>query len=270
MTDFQVKVHVNGHIGRLEWSAAVNQETLDRAVSMAADDVLIGRGVHRVEVGLPAPDVKARRAVIRAGFRQEGVRRDAMATDDGYVDVVLYSRLVGDIVTGQGGFSGVMNSVLATKRVIAHCIFRDRRGRILLCNTHYKPDYELPGGVVEKHESPRIGVIREVAEEIGLEITAPALRIVDWLPPALGWDDALQFLYDGGTIDDAQIAGLRRQESEIASLHWVSVDDLGDVMSERSTARIKQALDLDDGQTLMLEDGMPVASDIDPSDPEEH
>lgn len=255
MTDFQIKVHVSGHIGTLEWDGAVNQETLDRAVSMATDDALIGRGVHRIEVSLPATDSLARRAVIRAGLRKEGVRRQALETADGYTDVVLYSRLSGDMVTGQHGFSGVMNSVLPTKRVIAHCILRDGEGRILLCETVYKPDFELPGGVVEPHESPRTGVLREVAEEIGLTLTDPRLRIVDWLPPFLGWDDALQFLYDGGTLTDAQIAALSRQESEIKALHWLEPDHIDEVVSDRSAARIRRALAMHDDQILTLEAG---------------
>lgn len=258
MTDFQVKVHVSGHIGTLEWGDAVDQDTLDRAVSMAADDVLIGRGVHRVEVALPAPDTMARRAVMRAGFRQEGIRRAALATADGYTDVVLYARLVDDRVTGQNGFSGVMNSVLATKRVIAHCIFRDQACRVLLCQVHYKPDFELPGGVVEPHESPRQGVIREVAEEIGFDVPDPRLAIIDWLPPHLGWDDALQFLYVGGTLAPEDIAALRRQQSEIAELHWVAPDDLHEVVSERSTARIRHALQLPADTIDVLEAGHPL------------
>lgn len=261
MTDFQVKVHVNGHIGVLEWSAATDQATLDRAVSMAADDVLIGRGVHRVEVALPAPDHMARRAVMRAGFRQEGIRRDALATDDadatdnGFVDVVLYSRLAGDLVTGQQGFSGVMNSVLPTKRVIAHCLFRDAQGRLLLCETRYKPDFELPGGVVEVGESPRSGVLREVLEETGFDLTEPQLRVIDWLPPTLGWDDALQFVYDGGTMTPEQVAGLRPQESEIAALHWLDLEDIDDVVSARSARRIRLAFQLAGSDIRVLEGG---------------
>lgn len=255
MSEFKVKVRVNGHIGVLEWQDQVDASTLQRAISLAADDVLIGHRVRRVEVSLPAPDVMARRAVLRAGFRQEGIRREALATDDGHVDVVLYSRLAGDLVTGQPGFSAVMNSVLPTKRVIAHCLFQDEQSRVLLCQTQYKPDFELPGGVVEQQESPRVGVIREVAEEIGFQLTDPELVMVDWLPPFLGWDDALQFLYRGGTLTGEQVAGLRRQESEIAALHWLHPEEIVGRVSERSASRISRALNLAAGEFRVLEAG---------------
>ena len=69
----------------------------------------------------------------------------------------LYARLAGDLVGGPDGFSGVMNTVLPRKRLIAHVLMRDQRGRILLCDTMFKSDWELPGGIVEPGEPPRAG-----------------------------------------------------------------------------------------------------------------
>ena len=51
--------------------------------------------------------------------------------------------------TGRDGFSGVMNTVLPKKRLIAHVLIRDPAGRVLLCETQFKRDWELPGGIVE-------------------------------------------------------------------------------------------------------------------------
>ena len=58
-----------------------------------------------------------------------------------------------------------MNSALPRKRVIAHVLIRDEQGRVLLCETQFKADWELPGGIVEPLESPRVGAVREVLEE---------------------------------------------------------------------------------------------------------
>ena len=41
---------------------------------------------------------------------------------------------------------------------------------MLLCQLTYKRDWDLPGGVVEVGESPRLAVAREVEEELGLAI----------------------------------------------------------------------------------------------------
>ena len=56
---------------------------------------------------VPARDRSARRAVLRAGFRQEGVQREAVARPDGgRDDLYLFARLAADQVGGPHGFSG--------------------------------------------------------------------------------------------------------------------------------------------------------------------
>ncbi|MGO4955844.1 NUDIX hydrolase [Luteococcus sp. Sow4_B9] len=253
---FSVNVEVTGDIGVIQWSGATDAETLAKAVSMAADDILLGHEVRRLEVAIPATDQMARRALHLAGFRREGVRRHGWPVDGGqYVDVHLYSRLAGDIVYGPEGFSSVMNSVLPTKRLIAHALFRNALGQVLLLGTTYKTDWELPGGVVEPGEPPRIGAEREVAEELGLRVTFGSPALVDWMPPSLGWSDALEFIYDGGVLDDATIAGFVREEREIASINWVDPEDLPNRVSPLSARRIALVLD---GFTGFTEDGIPV------------
>ena len=59
--------------------------------------------------------------------------------------------------------------MLPKKRLIAHVLIRDPAGRVLLCETQFKQDWELPGGIVEPGEPPRVGANREVTEELGLK-----------------------------------------------------------------------------------------------------
>ena len=47
---------------------------------------------------------------------------------------------------------------------------------MLLCQLTYKRDWDLPGGVVEVGESPRMAVQREVEEELGLGDRARGAR----------------------------------------------------------------------------------------------
>lgn len=243
-------------VGQLQWADHTDAETLEKAISLAADDCLIAQGLQRVEVSLPAPDQMARRAVQKAGFRLEGVRRRAFPLTDGsFVDVHLYARLADDIVYGPAGFSGVMNSVLATKRVIGHVVLRDEAGRVLLCHTRFKDDFELPGGVVEVGESPRVGASRELVEELGIEAPALRLLVVDWMPPYLGWDDALEFIFDGGVLDAETIGRIVKQESEILELHWIEPERLGEHVSELSARRLALALSLRDDEIAYTQDG---------------
>lgn len=239
---FQVKLTLTDGVGVLEWAGQVDQETLGRAVSLAADDALLGRGAHRVEVQIPEWDRMAMRALHGARFRREGRRRSAVKGPDGqWGDVFFYARLAVDQVYGPGGFSGVMNSVLPTHRVIGHVLFRDAQGRVLLAQTTYKDDWELPGGVIEPGETPRVGAEREVLEETGLSVQLGQPLVVDWMPPYLGWDDALEFIFDGGVLD-ADTIHTMQPDAEIAALHWVHEADLDDHITELSARRIRRLL----------------------------
>lgn len=256
MADFTINVRREGDVGVLEWNGATDAETLAKAVSVAADDQLVADGVRRLEVAIPTGDEMARRALHLAGFRREGIRRSAMQVAPGeYVDAALYSRLATDMVTGPAMFSSVMNTVLPSKRTIAHVVFRNAVGEVLLLETTYKADWELPGGVVEPGEPPRVGAEREVAEEIGLEVQLHSPVLVDWMPPYLGWSDAMEYLYDGGVLDDQQIAAFVTQEREVRAAHWVPREQLAERVSPLSARRLELVLDGFHGFT---EDGVPV------------
>lgn len=257
--EFQIHVRIEDGVGTLEWGGTTNEDVLTQAVGLAADDAIMGHGVRRVEVYLPVGDTMARRCAHRAGFRLEGVRREAhRVANDQWIDVALYSRLAGDIAYGPGGFSGVMNSVLPRKRAMAHALFRDEQGRLLFLKPHYKDDWELPGGIIEVGEPPRLGCEREVAEELGLDVSLPRLLCVDWLPPHLGWEDALAFVFDGGVLSPAQAAAIVREEREIDEVFWVDVDEACTHLIPGAATRLRSVLPLLDDPSaapLYLEHG---------------
>lgn len=242
-TEFEVEVTLNDGIGVLSWAGRTDQETLDKAVSLAADDALLGRGAHRLEVQIPAWDTMGMRALHRARFRREGRRRAAVRDADGqWGDALVYARLAIDQVYGPNGFSGVMNSVLPTHRVIGHVLFRDTAGRVLLIETTYKDDWELPGGVVEPAETPRQGAEREVLEELGLLVRLDQPLVVDWMPPYLGWDDAVEFIFDGGVLDDRTANNLVVPELEVRAFHWVEADEISSRVTDLSARRLLRLL----------------------------
>ncbi len=86
----------------------------------------------------------------------------------------------------------------------AAALFTDPAGRLLLVEPTYKDHWELPGGGVEADESPRDGVIREIQEELGLDIEPGRLLAVDWVPPQPNRTEGVMLVYDGGTLDAAQ------------------------------------------------------------------
>ncbi len=243
MNEFKVRVEIGGGVGQLKWDEqVVDAETLQRAVSLASDDAIIAHELRRLECHVPATDRAAISALHRCGFRREGRLRAAVEVNNRFVDVLVYARLAVDVVYGPHGFSGVMDSVLPTKRVIAHVLFRNDEGNILLVETTYKDDWELPGGVVNPGEPPRVGAQREVFEEIGLECALGQPMLVDWMPPHLGWGDAIEFIYDAGVLPQPIAGALRARDPELRDVHWVDPDDLAQHVTDLSQRRIQLLL----------------------------
>src|SRR4051812_23503587 len=63
------------------------------------------------------------------------------------------------------------NAKQARKRVAADVLITDRVGRVLLVDPTYKEGWDIPGGMVEANEPPRVAAERELREELGLTLT---------------------------------------------------------------------------------------------------
>jgi 8-oxo-dGTP diphosphatase len=257
VTRFDIEISVGeGGVATLTWIGTAALDELTRAIGAAASDALAERGLRRLEISVPATDHTTRRAVLRAGFRLEGTRRQALRQADGsYGDEMIFARLATDQVAGPTGFSGVMNSALPRKRLIAHVLIRDDRDRVLLCETQFKPDWELPGGIVEPDETPRLGAVREVREELGIELAVGRLLVVDWLPPYLGWDDAIEMIFDGGTVTEADLATWSLQPTEIKRVALLDLDTAAGLLTPLAHRRLSIAMSLGPGQMAYTEDG---------------
>ena len=112
-----------------------------------------------------------------------------------------------------------MNTVTARKRVIAHLLVTEPGGRVCVLETTFKPDFELPGGILEPGESPRVGLARELQEEVSFDLAIGRLLVVDWLAPYLGWEDAVELIFDGGDLTSTEL--LRPDLKEIRAVHWL-------------------------------------------------
>jgi 8-oxo-dGTP diphosphatase len=247
-------------VATLTWDPGVDVDSLQRALATAAEDVLSRPGLRRLQVAVSGADRLTRRAVLRAGFRQEGVQREAVVLADGSVDdLYLFARLAADQVGGPSGFSGVMNSALPRKRLIAHVLVKDDEGRVLLCETQFKADWELPGGIVEPGESPRLAAIREVREELGVDWPVGRLLVADWMPPYLGWEDAIEMIFDGGRVMAEQLQGFVLQTSEIRRVQLCTIAEAAELVTPLAHRRLALAAALGPDQMAYLEDGAPPA-----------
>lgn len=251
-------------VGELSWAVFPDhrgQRVATRAVRMLVDYCFTELGLDRVEARVEPDNLASLRTAGRAGLRREGVMRRVGTTGGVRRDYVLLARLADDLPPNvREGFTGVLNSALPMKRVIAQGVIRNTAGEVLLCELTYKPEWDLPGGVVDRLESPAGGLVREVREELGLELAVRSLIVVNWLAPWRGWDDACQFVFDLGTHDAQVAADLVLEPREIAAVHWCSLGEA----RERVAPYLATLLDRVMGgpsPTLYLERGQPPSVD---------
>jgi RimJ/RimL family protein N-acetyltransferase/8-oxo-dGTP pyrophosphatase MutT (NUDIX family) len=257
--------HIAGGDGELSW--AVLPEHRGHGVAALAVRLLIRYafdelGLHRVVAYTDPHDGASLRTAGRAGLRREGLVR--AATESGRVgtggqcperhDRLQLARLATDPEpTSRDGFIGVLNAALPTKRVIAQGLIRNSANEILLCELTYKQEWDLPGGVVDPHESPAQAVIREVREEMQVEVFPQSLVAVNWLPSWRGWDDAMLCVFDLG-VDDQVIERSRLEPRELRALHWCTLDEVEHRAAAYVTRMLKR-LEHQTAGTAYLEDG---------------
>jgi ADP-ribose pyrophosphatase YjhB (NUDIX family) len=188
-----------------------------QALRLIVDHALGDLEYARIEARIPVTDDTNIRAASICGLRREGITR----SPGDEPDRALMARLANDPpATSREGFIALLNAGLPTKRVIAQGLLTDQDGRILLCRLTYKPEWDLPGGVVEVGEAPAAGLVRELEEELGITVAVGDLITVNWLPAWRGWDDACIFLFDLGVVDATLIDSMRLQATEIAGVEW--------------------------------------------------
>ena len=121
----------------------------------------------------------------------------------------------------------------------AAAIFDDD-GRILLVRHSYgRLNWELPGGVAERGESPEQTAVREVAEETGLTVVPERVTGI-YFEPSHGLGPALHFVLRCRREPTA--AEPRVASDEIIDLSWVEASTLPRPISDFTVRRITDAM----------------------------
>jgi ADP-ribose pyrophosphatase YjhB (NUDIX family) len=100
----------------------------------------------------------------------------------------------------------------------AHVLVTDVAGRILAVRTTYLgPGWMLPGGRVERSETPHRAAARETREETGLDVTVDRLVLVD-----AHRRGTVSFIFVGRLVG----GDLSPQFGEIAEAGWLGRDEI--------------------------------------------
>ena len=79
------------------------------------------------------------------------------------------------------------------------------------------------------------------------------------MPPYLGWEDAIELIFDGGRVTEAQLAGFVLQASEIRRVKLCTLEEAADLVTPISHRRLTLAAGLAPHHVAYTEDGAPPA-----------
>ncbi|HEX4212301.1 MAG TPA: NUDIX domain-containing protein [Candidatus Dormibacteraeota bacterium] len=123
--------------------------------------------------------------------------------------------------------------VTPTHTVGSLLVVQDAERRLLLVRQSYTSGWSLPGGLLDRHESPVDAAVRELLEETGLSIDPGRLR--PSLPNALHQADHhwVDFVFFASAEDTS--GELHGDGTEILDVAWFATDSLPELRSEASS-----------------------------------
>lgn len=107
---------------------------------------------------------------------------------------------------------------------------------MLLVKPTYKDGWEIPGGYVEKGESPLAAATREVTEELGIMLDISEL----WAPHPAECDRLL-FIFRAENLRQDEAHRLTLASDEIADARFSRLDDLPNLLPDRLARRVDEA-----------------------------
>jgi 8-oxo-dGTP diphosphatase len=143
-------------------------------------------------------------------------------------------------------YSGLAGVVVAAGGLIT-----DPGHRVLLVKPNYRDWWGLPGGICEHGEPPQDGCRRELAEELGLDITLGRLLASDWAQPyGQPARPIMHFIFDGGQLTDG--SGIVLQAAELDDFRFTEPADLAAYLPPLGLHRVTGALRARAGGTTIF------------------
>jgi 8-oxo-dGTP diphosphatase len=125
---------------------------------------------------------------------------------------------------------------------------------VFLVRKTYGNGWDIPGGYVDRGESPAAACERELREELGVSRTVVRLLVHDWAPSDAEGDKIL-YVFDCGKLGEDE-NHIQLESTEVDMMAWVAVNDLSDYVIPRLVRRLTSAYRAyTSGEFLYLEHG---------------
>jgi 8-oxo-dGTP diphosphatase len=131
----------------------------------------------------------------------------------------------------------VVRTIAPSFTVGAMCFIERSDGGLLLVQQVYRRRWGVPGGLLERREEPAHAAVREVREEVGLDIVLlgePAV-VVDVIP------QRVDIVYRARVAPGCDPDAAEPRSPEIALVEWFPVRDLPELQHETASAFVALA-----------------------------
>ncbi|MFF0064995.1 NUDIX domain-containing protein [Streptomyces sp. NPDC005279] len=238
-----------------------------RHVLLSPDETILRERIaNREEPDIPDADQRVRQWAYEhiepylAAL--DWIRADAHVIDTSRLDPQETARRIAEAVkTGAAAACEIVQTPEPSAETLAAGVLLfDEADRVLLVDPTYKPGWEFPGGVVERGEAPARAGMREVTEELGIELgKVPRLLVVDWEPPRPPGFGGLRLLFDGGRLPSGEVRRVLLPGSELRGWRFVGEEEAAELLPPPRYERLRWALRARErGTVLNLEAGIPV------------
>ncbi len=97
------------------------------------------------------------------------------------------------------------------------------KGKLLLIKNSYKAGYTLPSGGVKKNESIESAAVRELAEEVGIQVSTNDLQLIDEFQSTSEFKTDLSTVYE---LHLAEEPAITIDNIEVTAFEFVSVSEI--------------------------------------------
>lgn len=126
---------------------------------------------------------------------------------------------------------------LPRKRMASGVIFT-QNGKMLIVKRSFDGAWLVPGGIVEKDESPLMAAKREVKEELGNDFPVSDLLGIDYVADHGQRGDSLQFIFYGRDLGSDEVEKIKIDGKEIVEYKFVKVGEAMDLLETNLAKRI--------------------------------
>lgn len=131
---------------------------------------------------------------------------------------------------------------LPRKRMGAGVLIFNEEEELLIVRISYKTYWSIPGGVVENDESPKQACIREVKEEIGLDLKEVKFVCIDHTKAdkSKNKDESLQFIFSGGKLRDEEIKQIKLDGEEILEHKFIPIEQAQELLGGTTRSLVRR------------------------------